>query len=59
MHLSSSSAAGVRFLTTVREGRGLKKSAREAGIGKETGYLEVGLSAADPLPDPTERDRLR
>ena len=38
MHLSSSSAAGVRFLTSVREGGGLKRSAREAGIGKETGY---------------------
>src|SRR5215213_4663531 len=38
MHLSSSSAAGVRFLTSVREGMGLNRSAREAGIGKETGY---------------------
>src|SRR5215217_257725 len=38
MHLSSTSAPGVRFLTSVREGRGLKRSAREAGIGKETGY---------------------
>lgn len=38
MHLRSSSAAGVRFLTSVKEGRGLKRSAREAGIGKETGY---------------------
>ena len=38
MHLSSSSAAGVRFLTSVKEGRGLNRSAREAGIGKETGY---------------------
>ena len=38
MHLGSSSAAGVRFLTTVREGRGLNRSAREAGVGKETGY---------------------
>jgi hypothetical protein len=38
MHLRSSSAAGVRFLTWVREGRGLNRSAREAGIGKETGY---------------------
>jgi hypothetical protein len=38
MHLGSSSAAGVRFLTSVREGRGLNRSAREAGIGKETGY---------------------
>jgi transposase, IS30 family len=38
MHLSSSSAAGVRFLTSVGEGRGLNRSAREAGVGKETGY---------------------
>jgi transposase, IS30 family len=38
MHLSSSSAAGVRFLSSVREGGGLKRSAREAGVGKETGY---------------------
>ena len=38
MHLSSSSAVGVRFLTSVREGRGLNRSAREVGIGKETGY---------------------
>src|SRR5215213_10858274 len=38
MHLRSSSAAGVRFLTSVREGRGLSRSAREAGVGKETGY---------------------
>jgi transposase, IS30 family len=38
MHLSSSSAAGVRFLMSVREGRGLNRSARDAGIGKETGY---------------------
>ena len=29
---------GVRFLTSVREGRGLNRSAREAGVGKETGY---------------------
>jgi hypothetical protein len=38
MHLRSSSAAGVRFLSSVREGRGLNRSAREAGVGKETGY---------------------
>ena len=38
MHLSSSSAAGVRFLSSVGEGRGLNRSAREAGVGKETGY---------------------
>jgi hypothetical protein len=31
-------AAGVRFLASIREGHGLKPSARAAGIGKETGY---------------------
>jgi len=35
---SSSSPAGVRFLTSIREGRGLKPSARDAGIDKEVGY---------------------
>lgn len=34
----SSSAAGVRFLASVKEGRGLKPSARDAGIDKEVGY---------------------
>lgn len=38
MHLSRESVAGVAFLTSVREGRGLKPSARAAGVGKETGY---------------------
>lgn len=38
MHLRSDSAAGVRFLALVREGRGLKASARAAGVGTETGY---------------------
>jgi IS30 family transposase len=38
MHRSSSSAVRVRFLTSVMEGRGLNRSAREVGIGKETGY---------------------
>src|ERR1019366_8654491 len=38
MHLSSSSAAGVRFLRSIKEGHGLKPSAREAGIDKEVGY---------------------
>jgi len=38
MHLHCDSAAGVRFLACVREGRGIKPSARAAGIGKETGY---------------------
>ncbi len=38
MHLRRSSAAGSRFLALVREGRGLKPSARAAGIGKATGY---------------------
>ena len=34
----SSSAAGVRFLASIKEGRGLKPSARDAGIHKEVGY---------------------
>jgi len=36
MYLRPDSAAGVRFLSWVREGRGLKASARAAGVGKET-----------------------
>lgn len=38
MYLRSDSAAGVRFLSAVQEGRGLKPSARAAGVGKATGY---------------------
>lgn len=38
MHLQRDSAAGIRFLAAVKEGRGLKPSARAAGVGKETGY---------------------
>lgn len=38
MHLHRESAAGVRFLAAVKEGGGLKASARAAGVGKETGY---------------------
>lgn len=38
MYLSSASAAGVRFLASVKDGHGLKPSAREAGIDKEVGY---------------------
>ena len=38
MHLRRDSALGRRFLASVREGNGLKPSARAAGIGKETGY---------------------
>ena len=38
MILSSSSAAGVRFLAAIKDGHGLKPSAREAGIGKAVGY---------------------
>src|SRR5918993_5420972 len=37
-HASQFLVSGVGFLTSVREGRGLNRSAREAGIGKETGY---------------------
>jgi IS30 family transposase len=38
MVLSSSSPAGQRFLASIREGRGLKQSARDAGVDKEVGY---------------------
>jgi transposase len=38
MYLSSSSAAGIRFLASVKHGHGLKPSARQAGIDKEVGY---------------------
>jgi transposase, IS30 family len=38
MYLRSDSAAGVRFLAAVQEGRGLKPAARAAGVGKATGY---------------------
>ncbi len=38
MHLQRDCAAGGRFLASIRQGRGLKPSARAAGIGKETGY---------------------
>ena len=38
MYLRRDSPAGVRFLAAVKDGRGLKPSARAAGVGKETGY---------------------
>lgn len=38
MYRRADSAAGARFLASMREGRGLKPSARAAGVGKETGY---------------------
>ena len=38
MHLRRSSAVGQRFMASVREGQGLKPSARAAGVGKETAY---------------------
>jgi hypothetical protein len=38
MYLSSSSAAGVRFLAAIKDGHGLKPSARQAGIDKEISY---------------------
>jgi len=38
MQLRRSFELGQRFLTSVREGQGLKPIARAAGIGKETGY---------------------
>lgn len=38
MYLSSSSPAGIRFLASIKQGTGLKPSARAAGIDKEVGY---------------------
>ena len=55
MHLRSDSAAGVRFLASMREGRGIKPSARAAGVGKETGYRwlrEAYVKVARPGFDP-------
>jgi hypothetical protein len=56
MYLRRDSAAGVRFLAAVKEGRGLKPSARAAGSGKQTGYRWLGglarTRAAYPPPWP-------
>lgn len=38
MFLSSSSTVAVRFLASIKEGQGLKASARDAGVNKEVGY---------------------
>ncbi len=38
MYLSSSSPAGIRFLASIKQGNGLKPTARAAGIDKEVGY---------------------
>ncbi|GAA1874612.1 hypothetical protein GCM10009715_21750 [Paeniglutamicibacter psychrophenolicus] len=38
MYLSSSSPTGIRFLASIKQGNGLKPSARAAGIHKEIGY---------------------
>jgi len=38
MYLSSSSPTGVRFLASIKQGNGLKPSARAVGIDKEIGY---------------------
>lgn len=38
MYQEFNSPTGVRFLAFIREGKGLKPSARAAGVGKETGY---------------------
>src|ERR1700712_2348251 len=38
MHLQRGCPAGIRFLASVKDGRGIKPSARAAGVGKETGY---------------------
>ncbi|MFB2351209.1 hypothetical protein, partial [Priestia megaterium] len=34
VYLSSTSPAGIRFLASIKQGNGLKPSARAAGIGK-------------------------
>jgi IS30 family transposase len=57
MYLQSDSAAGVRFMAAMAEGRGVKPSARAAGVGKETGFRwlrerflasrALGVSVAD------------
>ncbi len=54
---ASTSAAGVRLLSSIKEGRGLRRSAREAGVHPEVGYRWLreryltyrrsGLPAAD------------
>ena len=46
MHLGSSSAAGVRFLGSIKEGHGLKPSAREAGI--DEGSVTERSAIAEP-----------
>lgn len=38
MYRRLDSPEGARFLALIREGKGLKPSARAAGVGKETGY---------------------
>lgn len=38
MVVASTSGAGVRYLWSVKDGHSLKRSAREAGVGMETGY---------------------
>jgi hypothetical protein len=42
MHRRLDSPEGVRFLALIREGKGLKPSARAAGVGKETGCRWLG-----------------
>ncbi len=38
MFLTPSSSAALRFFASIKDGRGLKPSARDAGIDKEVGY---------------------
>lgn len=38
MYLSSGSPTGIRFLASIRQGNGLKPSARAAGVHQEVGY---------------------
>lgn len=55
MYLSSSSPTGIRFLALIKQGNGLKPSARAAGINKEVGdrwlrerYLRFRSEAMSP-----------
>ena len=61
MYLASSSPAALRFFASIKGGRGLKPSARDAGINKEVGYRWLrerylqsrrnGISASETIAD--------
>lgn len=61
MYLTFSSPAALRFLASIKDTRGLKPSARDAGIDKEVGYRWLrekylkarrdGISAAETIAE--------